>query len=71
MDDKLDELYGLFWALVNLKMETHDPLEIASILVVQGLTLYKTVLDPEDFEKMVDSISNHRDNVKTIGGSLL
>jgi hypothetical protein len=41
----------------------HSPMEIAAILVAQALTLYKTVLDEDEYNGMVDSISDSRDKI--------
>ena len=41
----------------------HSPLAIAAILMTQALSIYKTVLEEDEYEQMVDSISNSRDKV--------
>lgn len=48
-------------------MEGHDPLIIAALLVVQSLSMYKTMLDEEGYNDMVDKISASRDRVIPIG----
>lgn len=65
-DNSLDELYHAYWEVHNEKMNNYTPLEVAAILVTQGLTIYKTVLSEEEYEKMVDSISEQRDRVLEI-----
>ena len=42
------------------------PLEIAAVLVTVGLSLYRTLLSEEDYESMVDSISESRHEVKLL-----
>lgn len=73
LNSGLDELYHSYWEVHNEKMGTYSPLEIAAILMTQSLTIYKTVLDEDDYNKMVDDISNLRDQVKEIpeSGSIL
>ncbi len=44
----------------------HTPLEIAAILVAQSMSIYKTILDPEDYDQMVDDISELRYNVQEL-----
>ena len=66
LDNGLDELYHSYWEVHNEKMGSHSPLEIAAILMTQSLTIYKTVLDEDDYNKMVDDISKLRDQVKEI-----
>lgn len=65
--DQLDELYQDYWAIHSQMIEKgHNPLEIAAILVAQSMSIYKTVLDTDDYDKMVDDISNMRYNVKEL-----
>lgn len=65
-DNGLDELYHSYWEVHNEKMNTHSPLEIAAILMTQSLTIYKTVLNEDEYNRMVDSISDLRERVKEI-----
>jgi hypothetical protein len=41
----------------------HSPIAIAAILVAQALSIYKTVLEEDEYNSIVDSISNSRDKV--------
>ena len=66
IDSGLDQLYHSYWEVHNEKMNTHSPLEIAAILMTQSLSIYKTVLDEDEYNRMVDSISDLRDQVKEI-----
>lgn len=63
---ELDSLYNSYWTVHNRMMESNTPLEIAAILMAQSLSIYKTILDEEEYNRMVDSISNMRDRVKII-----
>ena len=64
---EIKELYDKYIDVLNENLVEHDPMEVAGILVTQGLTLYKTFLTDEDFNMIVDQISNSRDTVKTFG----
>jgi hypothetical protein len=44
----------------------HDPIKIAAILVAQAMSIYKTVLSPEEYGRMIDSISDSRDKVQQL-----
>ena len=66
LDSGLDELYHSYWEVHNEKMGSYSPLEIAAILMTQSLTIYKTVLSEDEYNSMVDSISDLRDQVKEI-----
>lgn len=65
--DQLDELYQEYWIFHSAMLDKgHSPLEIAAILVAQSMSIYKTVLDPKEYDDMVDNISNMRYNVKEL-----
>ncbi len=59
------ELYRKYMAFNKIMLEEHNPLEIASIMVVQGLSFYKTIMSEEDYQKVVKSIYDRRDSVHT------
>ena len=63
-----DELYHKYLTFTDLMLEDYDPLEIAAIMSVIALSMYKTCLDDEGFEKMIDRISESRDSVKPLNG---
>jgi hypothetical protein len=66
-NDTIDDLYQDYWAIhAQMIDKGHAPLEIAAILVAQSMSIYKTILDNEDYDKMVDDISRLRYNVKEI-----
>ena len=50
----------------QLLQEGQDPLEIAAVMTTVGLSLYRTVLEPEAYENMVDTISENRDKVREL-----
>lgn len=63
----IDDLYQEYWSIHSAMIgKGHTPLEIAAILVAQSMSIYKTVLDPEDYDQMVDDISNLRYNVQEL-----
>jgi hypothetical protein len=62
--DQLENLYQDYWAFhARMIDKDHSPIQIAAILVAQALSIYKTVLEEDEYEQMVDSISNSRDKV--------
>jgi hypothetical protein len=62
--DQLENLYQDYWAFhATMIDKDHSPIAIAAILVAQALSIYKTVLEEDEYEQMVDSISNSRDKV--------
>lgn len=63
-NDQLENLYQDYWAFhATMIDKEHSPMEIAAILVAQALSLYKTILDEDEYNQMVDSISDSRDKV--------
>jgi len=69
--DNTEDLYKKYMSFNQILLEDHDPLEVAAILTVQGLTFYRSIMNEEDYLKMVDSIYENRFNVKTIDGPII
>ena len=65
-DSGLDDLYQEYWMIHSQKLDQHSPLEVAAVLLAQAMTIYRTVLDEEDYNKMVDSIDKMRNDVKIL-----
>jgi hypothetical protein len=66
-NDSINDLYQEYWMFHSAMIDKgHSPLEIAAILVAQSMSIYKTVLDANEYDKMVDSISDMRYNVKEL-----
>lgn len=49
----------------------YDPMAIAAIMMTQALSIYKTAMSQEDYNRMVDSISANRNQVKTFERPIL
>ncbi len=71
LENSQEDIYKKYMAFNEIMLEDHDPQEIAAILVVQGLSFYRTFLEEEEYQKMVDSIYSQKDNVKTFEGPTL
>jgi len=67
----LESLYYKTWMMIDELSKEFDPLAIAGVISTQALTIYKTVLSPEEFEMMVDTISNSRDKIQIIENPVL
>ena len=65
-DQELNELYQKYWKVHADMLAKHEPAIIAGVLVAQALTIYKTILDEEQFNLMLDTISENRKEVKTL-----
>lgn len=66
LEAELEELYRNYWKVHATMFEEYEPMEVAAVLTTQALSIYKTCLPPDDFDAMVDSISNMRDNVQIL-----
>ena len=44
-------------------LEDHKPMEVAAIMTTQALAIYKTILTEDEFNLMVDMISESRDRI--------
>lgn len=64
--NNVEDLYHKYMSFTNLMLEEHDLLEVAAIMVIQGLTYYRTALGDEDYQKMIKNIYDRRDDVKTL-----
>lgn len=64
-DMSTESLYQKYMAFNKVMMEEHSPIEIASIMVIQGLSFYRTVMSEEDYQKIVKNIYDRRDQVHT------
>ena len=66
MSDTAAELYRKYEKFMQIMLEEYTPLEIAAVMTVQSLSLYKTFMDAEDYEKMIESIVDNKDKVKKL-----
>jgi hypothetical protein len=65
MSEDMLKVYEKVLVFANDMCGKHDHLEVAAIMTTVALGIYRTALEPEDYEAMVDAISNNRDNIKS------
>ena len=66
-ENDLIEVYNKYMELTDkLLGENISAIEVAPIMIKLGLEIYKTVMTPEDYDRMVDFISDHRDDVQDL-----
>lgn len=66
-DKSLIRTYQEFMQLTDkLLGDDVKAIEIAPILIKLGLEIYKTILPPEEYDRMVDFISNKRDDIHNL-----
>ena len=64
--DVMDPIYKKYAAFTEIMLEEYDTMEVAAIMIVQGLGIYKTTLSDDDYHKMVDMISSRRESVRKL-----
>lgn len=62
-DEKLQELYNKQLMFTDEMAGEYGALEVAAIMMTQALSLYRSALDEEDYNSMVDNISASRNKV--------
>ena len=65
-EEKIKAVYSAVHGFSNalmVKMNA-DPLEVAAVLASTALSIYKTTLDEESFNGIVDAISDSRSSVR-------
>jgi hypothetical protein len=70
-DVKLQQLYDNFLEFADHMCAEHGPMEVAAIMMTQALTIYKSALSEDDYNRMVDNMSANRDKVKKFERSVL
>lgn len=68
---RLDELFQKQWSVTSIMLEDYRPMEVAGVMIAQALRIYKTLLTEDDFNKMIDNISNSRDKVEKFEGPII
>jgi len=71
MSDQLEFLYQEMLGITSQMIEEYGPMEVAAIMMAQALSIYRTSLDEIDYNKIVDSISASRSQVKKFTPDIL
>jgi hypothetical protein len=61
----IEDLYAKYLQFTSVMLEDYQDIEIAGIMITQALSMYRTVLLEEDYQRMVNSIYERRNDVKT------
>lgn len=70
-DDQLQELYDDYLDFTIRMVADNNALSVAAIMMAQALSIYKTAMNEEEYNQMVDSISASRNQVKEFKGPVL
>ena len=63
--NSIEDLYAKYLQFTSVMLEDYKDIEIAGIMVTQALSMYKTVLPEEDYQRMVKNIYERRNDVKS------
>ena len=67
MADDLSLLYDRYWNVTLDAVDTNEVLAVAAVMLSQALTLYRTALSENDYDRIIESISELKDRVKILG----
>ena len=70
-DDQLQALYDNYLDFTVRMITDGNTLSVAAIMMAQALSIYKTALNDEEYNAIVDNISASRDQVKQFTGPSL
>jgi len=60
-----EDLYAKYLQFTGIMLEEYDAMEIAAIMATQAMSLYRTCMSEEDYQHMIKSIYDSRNEVKT------
>ena len=61
----IEDLYAKYLQFTAVMLEEYKDIEIAGVMITQALSMYRTVLPEDDYQRMVKSIYERRNDVKT------
>lgn len=64
--DNVEDIYNKYMQFNQVMLEDYSAMEIASILIVQGLTFYRSIMSEEDYQKIIESIYQKRNQVQRL-----
>jgi hypothetical protein len=65
----LEDLYAKYLQFTGVMLEEYKDIEIAGTMIAQALSMYRTVLPEEDYQRIVKSIYERRNDVKSFNGT--
>ena len=65
----IEDLYAKYLQFTGIMLEEYKDIEIAGTMIAQALSMYRTVLPEEDYQRMVKNIYERRNDVKTFDGT--
>jgi len=63
--NNVEQLYNSYLEFSDQMTKEHSIYAIAGVMLAQALSIYKTTLSQDDYNNMIDKVSDSRDQVKT------
>lgn len=63
-DKQLKLAYTETLAFINDMLDRYDAIVVGATMMSLTMSLYKTVLPPDDFNSMIDAVAESKDNVR-------
>ncbi len=60
-----EDLYAKYLQFTGIMLEEYDSMEVAAVMAAISMSLYKTCMNEEDYQRIVKSIYDQRNQVKT------
>lgn len=64
-DDKLQQCYDNFIEFTDHMVGVHGAMPVAAVMMTQAMSIYRSSLTEDEYQKIIDTISASRDQVKT------
>ena len=64
-DAQFKRVYAEYIETTNRLSEENDILMIAAVLTTIGLSLYRTSLSEQDYDKMIEAVCDMKNDIKT------
>ena len=69
MDDEVNILYAKNLIHIEKMITDHDPLAVAGVMIAQALSIYRTALDDDDYNSIVNEILKRKSAIKKFTGT--
>jgi nitrogen regulatory protein PII len=63
-DDTMQELYNKIFTMNTKLSNEYDAMAVAAIFVAQAMRMYRTMLNDDEFNRMVETISQSANETK-------
>ena len=62
-DQKINEAYEIVGRVTHTLCEDYEPLAVAAVLMVMGMRIYKTILNDDEYQTIVQDVLDRKDVV--------